>query len=793
MPTMVSGGSRSTGEAYYGAPSGRDGDGGLPRADRGATIADMDARQQLAGIGDGVRTLYAEQRSILSFQEYLDLFEREPRAQARSSAQWLRDVFDHFGSEEEHGPAGPVRRYRLFDLEFAPEWRSQRVIGQEEVQSAIYRILGNFVRSGRVNKLILLHGPNGSAKSTIVSAIARAMEAYSRKAEGALYRFTWVFPSERKLRGGGTVGFGSGTGTGELDSYAHLEGDALDARLACPMKDHPLFLVPRPERRRLLERACRPADGDRAGAQDFVLSEHVANGELCQFCQPIYAALLATHRGDWLKVLRHVQVERFYVSSRYQHGVVAVEPQVMVADAQFRQITADRTLVSLPPALHALSLAEPFGPLVYANRGLLEYADLLKRDPPLWKYLLGLSETGRVSVAGFLLDLDAVLIASANEQQLSMFRENPALEFQSFKGRLELVRVPYLRRASVERRIYEGQVTAATVGRHVAPHATEVAAMWAVLTRLEKPRADRYPESVRDVVDDLTPLEKLRLYDSGEPPAGLATPKARELKKHLETLYRETEALKSYEGKIGASAREMKTALMNAAQSARFRCLTPIAVLEEIEALCKERAVHDFLQQEPVDGYHDAEKLARDVQGHLLDVLDEEIREAMGLVSEGQYRDLFGRYITQVSSWVKGERIRNRVTGEYERPDDARMEEIEAIVMPEREDHGAFRRGLIATIGAYRLDHPGDTELDFALVFPDLFRRLREHAYDERKRQLRLAKENMLRWLSDERSQLDERVRRDVERALATLQGRHGYCEHCAEDAVRYLLHERYD
>lgn len=753
----------------------------------------MDARKQLAGIGDGVRTLYAEQRSILSFQEYLELFDREPRAQARSAAQWLRDVFDHFGSEEIGTPAGSVRRYRLFDLEFAPEWQSQRVVGQEEVQSAIYRILGNFVRSGRVNKLILLHGPNGSAKSSIVSAIARAMEAYSRRAEGALYRFAWVFPSERKLRGGGTVGFGGGAATGELDSYAHLEGDALDARLACPMKDHPLFLVPRAERRAMLERTCRPADGAQAREQDFVLSEYVADGELCQFCQPIYAALLAAYRGDWLKVLRHVQVERFYVSSRYQHAAVAVEPQMMVADAQFRQITADRTLASLPPALHALSLAEPFGPLVYANRGLLEYADLLKRDPPLWKYLLGLAETGRVSITGFLLDLDAVLIASANEQQLSMFRENPTLEFQSFKGRLELVRVPYLRRASIERRIYDQQVTAATVGRHIAPHATEVAAIWAILTRLEKPHADRFVESIREVVDDLTPMEKLQLYDGGDAPEGLALAKVRELKKHVEALYRETEALPRYEGKIGASARELKTALMNAAQNPRFRCLTPVAVLEELEALCKERALHDFLQQEPVDGYHDAEKLVRDVESRLLDRLDEEIRDSMGLVSETQYRELFGRYITQVSSWVRGEKVRNRVTGEYERPDEERMEEIERILMPAREDRSVFRRGLISAIGAFRLDHPGETELDFAAVFPDLFRHLRDHSHVERKRQLKLAKENLLRWLSDEREQLDERARREVERALAALRENHGYCEHCAEDAVRFLLRKRYE
>jgi len=101
----------------------------------------------------------------------------EPRVFVRNSAQYVKDVFDHFGSEQKESPIGSVRHFKLFDLDLDGEGR---LAGQDEVQNAIYRIIGNFVRLGRVNKLILLHGPNGSAKSSIVAAIMRAMEAYSR-------------------------------------------------------------------------------------------------------------------------------------------------------------------------------------------------------------------------------------------------------------------------------------------------------------------------------------------------------------------------------------------------------------------------------------------------------------------------------------------------------------------------------------------------------------------------------------------------------------------------------------
>jgi predicted Ser/Thr protein kinase len=749
----------------------------------------MDAGRLLSNLGTGVKSAFADNRTILSFEEYLGAFLEDPRRQARGAAQYLRDVMDHFGAEDRETPVGRVRRWRLFDLEFDLDGKALRVAGQEEVQAAIYRALGSFVRSGRVNKLILLHGPNGSAKSSIVSALVRAMEAYSRKPEGALYRFHWVFPSEKRLRGAG-MGFGTRGEGGEPASYAHVDGETLDARLSCPMKDHPLLLLPREERRGLLEERCRPRPTEGAGEPEFVLPQALFEGDLCHYCRAIHDALLGAYRGDWLKVLRHVQVERFYVSARYQKAAVTVEPQLSI-DAGFRQITADRSLAALPPALQTLTLLEPHGPLVSANRGMIEYSDLLKRPLEAFKYLLGTSETGRLPLEHFLLQLDLVLVASANEKQLAAFKETP--EFASFRGRLELVRVPYLRRASVEREIYDRQITEAAVGKHVAPHATELAASWAVLTRLKRPIPDRYQGELRELVEELAPLDKLALYDRGAAPDRLALSAAKALRKHTPDLYQESEVYPNYEGRTGASAREVKTVLLHAAQSQGATCLTPRAVLEELTALCRDKTVHEFLQQEVVDGYHDHEEFVRVVEAEYLDRLDEEIRESMGLVSEAQYRELFQRYVMLVSHWVKGEKVRNRVTGDLAPPDEPRMVEMEKIAMPAGEDRGAFRRGLISAVGAFRLDHPDAAEIDYGAIFPDLFRRLRDHTYEERKRQLHRSKEHLLRYLSDDRSGLDEKARKQVEATLGNLRARYGYCESCAQDAILFLMRRRYE
>ncbi|MBS2024693.1 MAG: serine protein kinase PrkA, partial [Deltaproteobacteria bacterium] len=663
----------------------------------------MDSLRYLQKVGDRVRRSFADDRSLLSFQEWFEIFSERPRAQARGSARYLRDCLDFYGTEEVQRPGGPMRRFKLFDRPFdAVEGRAATsegdsgtpVFGNEEVQNALYRILTTFVRRGRVDKLVLLHGPNGSAKSSLVAALLRGLEDYSHRDEGALYRFAWIFPSEKLVKG--NIGFGEGaTSTGQLATFAHLEFDQIDARIGCESKDHPLLLLPRAEREQLLNELVKP-DGD------FPIPLSLLEGELCHRCRQIQSALLQTYDGDLLQVLKHVQVERFFVARRYLQAAVTVEPQLSI-DADYRQVTQDKSHGSLPAALQNLTLFEPFGPLVSANRGVIEFADLLKRPLEHYKYLLGTVETGVARLQHFLLHLDCVFIASSNEKHLSAFKEMP--DFPSFKGRIELVRVPYLRLMSEETRVYE-ETLRGGIGKHVAPHAARVAAMWAVLTRLKKPLGDGYKGDQKKLIESLTPMEKLILYDHNEVPTRLDSQRAKELRRMLPELWAESDVFPNYEGRWGASAREIKTALANAVQNPHHKCLSVQGVLEELRALVKDKSTYEFLQQEVVDGFHDPEAFIGVVENRWLDAVDEEVREACGLASEKQYRELFDRYLQHAVAWVRGEKLLNKLTSDFERPDDEMMARVEGYLSAGGEDKKSFRGQLIAAIGAFRVDHP---------------------------------------------------------------------------------------
>lgn len=739
----------------------------------------MDARRFLQDIGSTVSNDFVKNRMLLSFEEYLQLFFQAPQLQARNAAQYLKDAIDFFGAAQVPHPSGPVRRFKLFD---ATPGEVGRVAGQEEVQNAFYRLIGNFVRAGRINKLILLHGPNGSAKSSFVDALKRGLEHYSRQPDGALYTFNWIFPTQKLEKG--SIGFAGQGGPGAtMASYAHLDAEQIEVRVTSQLREHPLFLIPRADRKALIEQALAEK-----GVNDFIVPASLLEGELSAKNRRIFDALLSSYAGDWLKVLRHVQVERFYVSRRYQVGTFSIEPAMSV-DAGMQQLSVDRSQANFPPALHNTVLFEPHGPVVAANRGLIEFADLLKRPLETFKYLLGFSESAEVSLDTTVLQLDEVLIASSNEKHLAAFKELP--DFASFKGRIELVRVPYLRRWKVEQEIYDAQVNERTVGRHVAPHATRVAAIWAVLTRLKKPIPDRYPPEARSLVERLSPLEKLKLYQDGDAPSRLTLQQQKELKKLIPTLYEESDAYPNYEGRTGASAREIKTALFNAAQSSEHDSLHPLAVLKELVAITRDKSVYEFLQQEIVDGYHDHHEFVRIVEEDYLDVVDREVRESMGLVSESQYRDLFERYVQTVSAWVKGEKMQNRLTGDMEKPDEGRMGEFEGFVMQKGDDPAEFRKSIIATIGAWRIDNP-TAPVEYGQIFPDLFKRLSDHFYEERKKQLKRNVENILKFLSDEKGSLSAKEQQAVRSTLDGMAQRYGYTDSSARDAIVFLMKKRY-
>jgi serine protein kinase len=743
------------------------------------TIRSVD---ELKAICAHVSEEFQRKRRVLSFAEYLDLFITDPARHSRDASAYVRGAFDHFGKREVERPWGKSTRYNLFDLPWLDKTEARRdsLVGQEKVQGELYRVLSNFVREGRPNRLPVLHGPNGSAKSTFAACLMRALEHYSTLDEGALYRFHWVFPSRSTLRG--SIGFGdSSERAPETASYAHLPEDKIDSRLFVEVRDHPLFLIPHVQRHELLNRVCQ------SKGLTEPLTQRIYRGEMSHKNKEVFEALLSSYEGDLEQVLRHVQVERYFISRHYRCGAVTIGPQLSV-DAGERQITADRSLGALPSSLQAVTLFEAYGELIEASGGILEFSDLLKRPLDAFKYLQLSVETGEVNLRSQNVQLNCFMLASANELQLAAFREHP--EFQSFRGRLELIKSPYLRSWCEEVAIYDAQI-APQIRRHVAPHATRMAAMFAVLTRMRRPNPDKYESPLRGIVSELTAFEKMDLYSTGKPPDRLDDEAQKLIRAAIPRLYDEGDSYVIYEGSVGASPREMRTVLLDASQSAHYNCLSPFAVLNELEQLCRRANEYAWLQEEKQPGnYHDFDGFRKLLKTRLLDLLEDEFRVSSGLVDDASYASLLGRYVNHVSHWVKGEKVQNPVTGQLEPPDERLMQEVEAL-LKSADDTRERRHALISNIAAWAIEHPG-VRVEQSPVFATLLRRLRDAVFSERRVAVARLVRDVAILVRGSGTGLDGVQRRAAQRCLDVLCEKFGYEPESAADAAGALIRERY-
>ncbi|MEE8104045.1 MAG: serine protein kinase PrkA [Planctomycetota bacterium] len=733
----------------------------------------MDPTDQLA---ERVRGDFEKQGRVLSFWKFLDEVRAQPAALMRSSAQYVRDMFDHFGHDHVEHLGERVVRHKLFNG-VPGDAECQRVVGQELATDAIYRVVRRFAREGRDHKLVLMHGPNGSSKTSIADLMFKGLEAYSHTPVGALYRFSWVFP-----KGGGTgAGLGFGTSAqsngGSSESFAHLGPTETSAVVQSDMKTNPVFLIPREFREEWLQEIC-------GGELDFP-HLHIVRGDLGAKSREIYEALLTSHKGDWREVMRYIRVERFYISRRYRAGAVSIEPQASV-DAEAHQVTADASMANLPPALQNLRLFEVGGDLIDANRGLVEYSDFLKRPLEFNKYLLTTTEKCTVRLSGTLAYLDLVMVGSANEKHLDGFKTDP--NFTSFKGRMELVHVPYLLEYEREVEIYRDQLDLIALRKEIAPHAARAAALWAVLTRLWKPDPAQYPENERKLIAQLTPLAKALLYQ-GRDPGELerySADEVRVLRARIPELAGEYRDSVVYEGRFGASPREMKMILAAASSREDSKCFTPIAVLEELRALVRDKTIYDFLKLEPKGGFNDPVRFVDDVERAVVRVVMREMKDAMALVDEDEYDRRFDEYFQHAIAYTRGKTVTSPVSGEEREPDPRVLNSVESLI-PTGDDIDLFRQNLIAKIGAYSVANPGG-KLNFRELFPDILRSLKKDFYARQSEAITQVQADLIKVGTPEFDRLDEENRDQVERTLKNLEERHGYTRQCALELLPWAI-----
>lgn len=714
-------------------------------------------------------------QNVLAFDDYMNLFEKNPEKELRPTNIYLKDMFDYFGTN-------PNESFKLFTREHAD---APSVHGQVKTQKRIYNYLQNFMEEGYNNKFILLIGPNGSSKSSLIKKIMLSAEDYSLTDEGSLFSFSWIFPIDQFVKG--SLGLSGGTADRNLNSFAFLEDKDISAIITSELKDHPLLLLPIKTRQSLIENVFKK-DQTRL---ETIRKSYLYNGDLSQRNRLIFDALLKNYKGNYQEVFKHIRVERLFINRRYSIGATTIEPQLHV-DANLQQIAMDRRLASLPPSLQSLNLFAISGEVILANRGILEFSDLLKRPLDTFKYLLMTMESKTINLHGILTELDIFFIGSSNEIHFAAFKQHP--DFNSFKGRFNFLRVPYLMSYREEEKIYTEQISKLKEQASFEPHALSALCLWSVMTRMRAPVAKNFhDEKLGKIAEALSPLEKCLLYGDKETPDSFDSESRQILKMSVEDVQNEYENDTMYEGKFGISPREVKQIIYDLSYSHKH--VTFIEVLEYLRLLNDRKAEYDFLNISHQGEYHNPNRFIDLIEVWNLDHLDNEVRESLGLVDDRSYEDYISRYILSINAVIKGEKVKNNVTGKFEVPDSYFINEFESNVhmneVPEK-----FRSNLIARLGAYALDNKGKA-IVYSQVFEDLVHLLQESYRKEQKKVIDKIGRNLVLYLSEKKDggnhNVEKEIRDMITDIINTLMNKYHYSEYGAISSLQYLLKMRYD
>jgi predicted Ser/Thr protein kinase len=712
---------------------------------------------------------------ILSFDEYMQLFNKNPRRECRTSCIYLKDMFDYFSKNEQHA-------FHIFTNSHPS---APPVHGQQIVQQEIYQNILNFIEEGYNNKFLLLVGPNGSAKSSLIKKIMLGAEDYSKLDDGALFSFSWIFPIDHFVKG--SLGLGKGVAQKELTSYSKLEDHEISAILPSELKDHPLLLIPIKARQRMINQSLQ----DFPKILESIRKSYLYNGDLSKRNRMIFDSLLKNYKGDFKEVYKHIRVERFSIDKRYSIGAATIEPQMHV-DARLQQITMDKRLGSLPPSLQSLNLFSVQGEIVLSNRGILEYSDLLKRPLDTYKYLLMTMESQSINLHGILTELDIFFIGSSNEIHFAAFKQHP--DFNSFKGRFNFVKVPYLLNYRYEQEIYKDQIGNIQQKSNFEPHALESICLWSIMTRLRASQAKNFKEKkLGKLSESLNPLEKTLFIADDVFPENFDT-ESKQILKQGKTLI-ESEFFNDplYEGKFGISPREIKQLIYELAQENKV--VTFIDVVDYLKILSEKKLQYDFLNIAAHGDYHNSPRCIELIEHYELNKFDHELRDSLGLIDDRSYEDYIKRYISNVTALIKGDKIKNPVTGKSEPSDMYFIREFENNINL-KEDAENFRSHMISRIGAYSLDNPGK-KLKYTDVFEDLVNKLQESFRNEQKKMIQKIAQNIVYFEEKKTTGQSSSINKDsedlIQSTLDNLLKKHTYSEQGAMRLIKLLIKRKYE
>ncbi|WP_100011564.1 PrkA family serine protein kinase [Lentibacillus sediminis] len=484
-------------------------------------------------------------------------------------------------------------------------------------------------------RILLLMGPVSGGKSTIVTMLKRGLEAYSRTDEGAVY-----------------------------------------AIKGCPMHEDPFHLIPQHLREDFYEEYGIRIEGN---------------------LSPLNTMRLEKEYGGRIE---DVEVERIFLSEDKRAGIGTFSP----SDPKSQDIADLTGSIDFSTIAEFGSESDPRayrfdGELNKANRGMMEFQEMLKCDEKFLWHLLSLTQEGNFKAGRFaLISADELIVAHTNEAEYRSFISNKKNE--ALQSRMIVMPIPYNLRVSQEERIYQKMIKESDMAHvHIAPHALRVAAIFSILTRLE--------ESKKHGMDL---VKKMRLYD-GENVEGFNQGDVDELSKEFPA-----------EGMNGIDPRYVINRISSTIISKEVPSINALDVLRSLKDGLDQ---HASVSEESKENYMNYISVARREYD---EIAKKEVQKAFVYSYEESAKTLMDNYLDNVEAYCNRNKLKDPLTGEEMNPDEKLMRSIEEQIGISENAKKSFREEILIRISAYarkgkRFDYNSHERLREAIqkkLFADL-------------------------------------------------------------------------
>ena len=488
----------------------------------------------------------------------------------------------------------------------------------------------------------------------------------------------------------------------------------------CPMREEPLHLVPKHLRKQFEEMLNVQIEGD-----------------LCPVCRH---RLKHEYHGDYQNF--PVETVDFSIRSRKGIGVVPpVDPNNQDTSVLIGSIDISKLDLYPEDDARVLSLNGAFN---VGNRGLVEFIEVFKNEVEYLHTMITATQEKSVPAPGkaSMIYFDGIILAHSNESEWNRFKADHTNE--AILDRIVKVDVPYCLELEEETKIYNKILKKSQFEVHIAPHTVEIAAMFAILTRLS--------ESTK-----VDPLTKLKIYN-GEEIVEKGTTKKIDILELKEEVQRE--------GMTGISTRFIMKALDTAITESDNDCINPIGFMDTLVKAVKELEISEEIKKKYLSF------LQNTIKKEYHKLLEKEVTKAFIHGYREQAEDLFNNYLDHAEAFVNKKKIKDSRTGEELEPDEAFLKSIEEHINITGTAANGFRQDVTAYM-LYTIRNGG--KLDYTCYEP-----LKEAI----EKKLTSSVKELSRVIT--RAKVRDRDQGEKYDAMVEEMKKNGYCDHCCDVILKY-------